>query len=174
MILELLLARCPESELIRDMSKEMDLEKTRFSLRQDPDKCILCGLCVRVCEEVIGANAICFSERGIHRKISTPFLELSDTCTGCGECAKICPTDAITLEYIDQNIMKRRKARIAIKCDGCVGFKTRACVNNCPSGALEAMTIEEFLSKNKRSINVELRELLKYSLGEAEIEGENA
>ena len=168
MILELLMARCPESQLIRDMAKEMGLEKTRFSFRQDPDKCILCGLCVRVCEEVIGANAICFSERGIHRKITTPFLELSDTCTGCGECAKICPTNAITLEYIDQNIMKKRKARVAIKCDGCAEFSNRACVSNCPTGALTTMSIEDFLSKNKGSINVELRELLKYSLGEEE------
>ena len=174
MILELLLARCPDSELIKDMAKEMGLEKTRFSLRHDPDKCILCGLCVRVCEEVIGASAICFSERGVHRRVSTPFLELSETCTGCGECAKICPTDAITLEYIDQNIMKKRKARVAIKCDGCAGFKSRACVDNCPTGALDAMSIEEFLTKNKGSINVELRELLKYSLGEAEAEEKNA
>ncbi|MGA1795711.1 MAG: 2Fe-2S iron-sulfur cluster-binding protein [bacterium] len=168
MILELLMARCPESELIRDMAREMGLEKSRFSPRHDPDKCILCGLCIRVCEEVIGANAICFSERGVRRRIGTPFMELSDTCTGCGECAKICPTDAITLEYIDNNIMKRRKARIAIKCDGCAEYSTRACVSNCPTGALQVMTIQKFLSKNKGSINVELRELLKYSLGEAE------
>ena len=174
MILELLMARCPESELIREMSEEMGLQKTRFTLNQNPDKCILCGLCVRVCEEVIGANAICFSERGIHRKISTPFLELSDNCTGCGECAKICPTNAITLEYIDKNIMKMKKARVAIKCDGCADFKNRACVSNCPTGALTTMSVEEFLVKNKGSINVELRELLKYSLGEAEAEEKNA
>ena len=174
MILELLMARCPDSELIRDMAKEAGLERTRFSLRQDADKCILCGLCVRVCEEIIGANAISFAQRGVHRKIGTPFMELSDTCTGCGECAKICPTDAITLEYIDQNIMKKRKARVAIKCDGCADFSNRACVTNCPTGALAAMSIEEFLSKNKGSINVELRELLKYSLGEAEAEEKNA
>jgi len=172
MILELLMARCPDAELIKEMAKDMGLEKTRFYLRSDPDSCILCGLCVRVCEEKIGANAISFSERGIYRKISTPFLEFSDKCTGCGECAKVCPTEAITLKYIDQHFMKpSKKIRVAIKCDGCKGYKNRACLNNCPTGALSAMSIEEFLSKNKGYINVELRELLKYSLGEDE-EGE--
>ncbi len=174
MILELLMARCPDSELIKNMAHEMGLEKPRFSLKREPDLCILCGLCVQVCEEVIGANSINFSERGIHKKISTPFLEFSETCTGCGECAKICPTGALSLKYIDQHIMqKEKKTRIAIKCDGCVGYKNRACVNNCPTGALAAMSIEEFLSKNKGSINVELWELLKYSLEETKEENKN-
>jgi len=163
MLLEILMARCPESKILKDMSEDLGLRKTRFKLNADPDKCILCGLCVRVCEEVVGVGALGFSQRGLHREISTPFLELSDICTGCGECAKICPTEAITLEYIDEKIRKKRRV-VAVKCDGCAGYDNRACVVNCPTGALEVMPIEEYLSKHKMSFNIELRELLKESL----------
>ncbi|MCI0468748.1 MAG: 2Fe-2S iron-sulfur cluster-binding protein [Nitrospirae bacterium] len=165
MLLELLMARCPDVGLLKDMAEEMGLKKTRFKLRANPDKCILCGLCVRVCEEKIGASAIGFSQRGLHREIGTPFMELSDSCTGCGECAKICPTEAITIEYIDSNIRKKRTT-VAVKCDGCAGYENRACVNNCPTGALKVMTIEDYLIHDKESFNIELRELLRYSLEE--------
>ena len=171
MLLELLMARCPEAKLIKEMGEELGLRKTRFKLNEDSDKCILCGLCVRICEEVVGVGAIGFSQRGLHREISTPFLELSDSCTGCGECAKICPTEAITLEYIDEKIRKERRV-VAVKCDGCAGYDNRACVINCPTGALEVMPIEDYLSKHKMSFNIELRELLKESL-EGGIGGEN-
>ncbi|MEW5803784.1 MAG: 2Fe-2S iron-sulfur cluster-binding protein [bacterium] len=168
MIFELLMARCPGSDVIENMAKDAGVAKSRFMLRNDPDACILCGLCVRVCEQNIGASAIGFVQRGINRRIGTPFLELTQACTGCGECAKICPTGAITLDYIDRNIRKKRQFKVAVKCDGCAGYSNRACVHNCPTGALKIMTIEDFISKNKGSINVELRELLKYSLEGAE------
>ena len=163
MLLELLMARCPEAKTLREMGEELGLRGTRFKLNVEPDKCILCGLCVRVCHEEVGAGAINFSQRGYYREISTPFLELSDACTGCGECAKICPTEAITLDYIDEKIRKKGKV-VAVKCDGCAGYENRACVVNCPTGALEVMPIEDYLSKHKMSFNIELRELLKESL----------
>ncbi|MGA1823725.1 MAG: 4Fe-4S dicluster domain-containing protein, partial [bacterium] len=83
----------------------------------------------------------------------------------CGECAKICPTEAITLEYIDENIRKTR-ATMAVKCDSCAGYKNRACITNCPTGALKVISIEEYLSKHKGSLNVELKELLRQSIEE--------
>lgn len=173
MILELLIARCPDSDVIENLAKEAGVEKGRFAIRHDPDKCILCGLCIRVCEQNVGASAIGFVQRGFQRRIGTPFMELTQTCTGCGECAKICPTGAITLDHIDQNVRKKRQVRVAVKCDSCAGYNNRACVHNCPTGALKVMTIEDFIAKNKGSISVELRELLKYSLEGAEGKGKN-
>ena len=67
------------------------------SIIRDPSKCILCGRCVRVCEEVQGVSAIDFAERGARTFISTAFntgLNLS-SCVNCGQCVVVCPTGAL-------------------------------------------------------------------------------
>jgi formate dehydrogenase major subunit len=64
---------------------------------RDLEKCILCGICVRTCEEIVGASAIDFSLRGVHTTISTfgdaPILE--SNCVSCGECVTNCPVGAL-------------------------------------------------------------------------------
>ncbi len=99
MLLELLLARCPDSEVIRDMAKEYGVEKTRLVEQTGNNKCILCASCARTCEEVVGVSAISLSRRGTERELTTPFSEdFSEACIGCGSCAYTCPTGAITME----------------------------------------------------------------------------
>ncbi len=97
-IMELLLARCPNAPAIQDMARQLGVEETPFKL--EDKKCILCALCVRACQEVVGVAAISLANRGVNRELTTPFYEPSEVCIGCGSCAYICPTEAIKFEDI--------------------------------------------------------------------------
>ncbi|HRZ20234.1 MAG TPA: [FeFe] hydrogenase, group A, partial [Bacteroidales bacterium] len=69
-----------------------------LSIVRDPDKCILCGRCVRVCEEVMDVSAIDYINRGSRSVIGTAFnkgLNVS-SCVNCGQCILVCPTGALS------------------------------------------------------------------------------
>lgn len=63
-------------------------------IERDMEKCILCGKCVRVCEEIQGVAAIDIANRGFVAKVSTPFEKDLD-CEFCGQCVSVCPTGAL-------------------------------------------------------------------------------
>ena len=123
-ILELLLANhcrdCTTCEnnskcKLQDLAKRYNIEGVRFPnhakstvnddtssvcITRDAGKCILCGDCVRMCNEIQNVGAIDFAYRGSNMIISTAFQKpLAETnCVGCGQCAAVCPTGAIVVK----------------------------------------------------------------------------
>jgi heterodisulfide reductase subunit A len=121
LIVELLLARCPEATLIRDLAAQYGIEEPRF-IKED-DTCILCGLCTRICEKM-GSSAISLTGRGIDMKVDTPFGFQSDVCLACGACAFVCPTGHITLDKIQAEVSKHDLKKIPSEYDmGLAGRK---------------------------------------------------
>ena len=97
-ILAMLRARAPESAEIADLCKQYGAPEYGRFLKQEPEqKCILCGLCVKACES-LGTGAISTVNRGVEKKVSTPFDDVSLVCVGCGSCAAVCPTGAIQVK----------------------------------------------------------------------------
>jgi NADP-reducing hydrogenase subunit HndD len=120
-IVELLLSNHPDDCLycprhgtcqLQDLSEELGVRARRLpgkkrrlprdisspSIVRDPDKCILCGKCVRACQEVQTVSAIDFTGRGSNARIDTAFgegMNLS-SCINCGQCIMVCPTGALT------------------------------------------------------------------------------
>jgi len=99
MIIELHLASCPQSKTIQDIAAAHGVRQQRF--RQEYEDCILCGLCVRMCEEQMMAKAIGFRGRGQDRSIGTPFDQTSDECRQCGGCMFVCPACSLRCTYTE-------------------------------------------------------------------------
>jgi NADH dehydrogenase/NADH:ubiquinone oxidoreductase subunit G len=93
-VVDLLLARCPDTPLIQEMAADYGVERSSFVPRAEADDCILCGLCTRVCDH-IGVSAIASVNRGWGREIAPPFHQAPPACIGCLACAEVCPTDCI-------------------------------------------------------------------------------
>jgi bidirectional [NiFe] hydrogenase diaphorase subunit len=94
-VLEMLLAECPASKEITRLAEEYGVQGTRFKTENPEEQCLLCGLCVRVCEEVVGVRAISFGSRGVSKQITTPYMIPNKACIACGSCVSVCPTGAM-------------------------------------------------------------------------------
>jgi bidirectional [NiFe] hydrogenase diaphorase subunit len=105
MLFELYLAQAPKSDRIKEMAARYGVTRTRFIRKIDPadplgNRCVLCGLCVRACHELMGAGTINYINRGAYTVVNTPFFAENPVCQGCGACARVCPTDAVRIEDI--------------------------------------------------------------------------
>lgn len=119
-VAELLLARCPDSEVIQDLAGKLGIDKPSFRLEEGNRKCILCALCTRVCQEVVGVSAISLVNRGVDRQMTTPFNDFSEACIGCGSCAYVCPTGAISMEDVgDTRIIDMPQVKMEFKLRKC-------------------------------------------------------
>lgn len=71
------------------------------SIVRDPNKCILCGCCVRACAELQGIGVLGFAHRGTDAIVTPAFnRNMAETdCVGCGQCRVVCPTGALTIRH---------------------------------------------------------------------------
>ncbi len=93
-VIDLLLARCPDTPLIIETAAALGVTETSYATNPEPNDCILCGLCTRVCDH-ISVSAIASTNRGWGREIAPPFNQPPPDCIGCLACAEVCPTDYI-------------------------------------------------------------------------------
>ena len=103
LIVEMLLARCPNVPVIKDLADQYGIKEPRF--KTEDDDCILCGLCTRICDRM-GSGAISLTGRGVEFKVDTPFHVQTEVCMACGACAFVCPTGHITTDKIKELITK--------------------------------------------------------------------
>lgn len=99
MIMELILARSSNVPEVQALAERLGVKEPRFP--KEEEGCILCGLCIKACEEVVGVSAIGFQSRGTARKAIAPFDDSAKACIGCGSCAYVCPTNYIKIEDKD-------------------------------------------------------------------------
>ena len=96
-VLDTLLARCPNSIVIQKLAREYGINEPSAPLRNNPDDCILCTTCVRVCKTVATAS-IAVVKRGDDKVIGTADGEPPRDCIGCAACANVCPTHNIKVD----------------------------------------------------------------------------
>ncbi len=99
------LAQAPESKTIQKLAARYHVNETPFTkkIRENDNlgnQCVLCGLCVRVCNDIIEKGVINYTGRGYYVRINTAYSLPDDICLGCKACAEVCPTGAVSFEDI--------------------------------------------------------------------------
>lgn len=89
-----------KTKRFRRLERNLPIDESSSLFIYDPNKCVLCGKCVWVCQDKLGIGAIGFTRRGFKRMVSTfqdkPIGET--TCGQCAECVKVCPVGSLTFK----------------------------------------------------------------------------
>ena len=97
---QLLYYKYPTTGVIRDAARELGVDV--LDAEAEGHDCILCGLCVKACREIVDVGALTFHDRGLGRDIDEPEIEFDpNLCIGCGACAYVCPTGYVKMESVD-------------------------------------------------------------------------
>jgi heterodisulfide reductase subunit A len=160
-ILEMLLAQAPDSKKLARFAAELGVTATPFT-KAKSGSCILCGVCVKTCNDLMGRGAINMFGRGARREVRPAYGELSDQCQVCGACDFVCPAGAIELSKVSSRSVKQHATAYnqylesrpnidfahpqavprapAIDRESCVHFKTGQCglcSTVCQAGAID-------------------------------------
>ncbi len=138
MVLELLLAKCPTVEILQELGAEYGADASRFAPPPPPegeeveeDRCILCGLCTRICGQRVKANAIAVNGRGHDSFVSGPYEQPSPDCIACGSCVSICPTGAA--KVYDRYNRLVIHPELTLASNSAIRFITKQMVPNAPT-----------------------------------------
>ena len=148
MLVELLLARCPNVKEVKELAASIGIARSRFKTIGNITDCVLCGRCVRVCNEIVGAKALGFIGRGNQRIVGTPWHLDTNACIACGVCTYVCPTGAMQMEAKTTEYWRKQmpgNERICrYACMGIISYK--ACPNNfeCSQCEVNQLFFEQF------------------------------
>jgi predicted molibdopterin-dependent oxidoreductase YjgC len=107
----------PEDVLPFDF-EPADRDRQSPVIIRDPGKCVVCGRCVRLCEEVQGVAALGFLGRGIETRVA-PFLDRPLDCEFCGQCVNACPVGALVAQPYASDVPVWQRRRVSTTCSFC-------------------------------------------------------
>lgn len=115
---ELLYFQYPATAAVRDIAEKLGVA-VKPAAKEGHD-CVLCGLCVRTCRDIVGVSALTFQDRGLGRDVEATKIEFkADKCIGCGSCSYLCPTGYVKLEDQDDKRVIWNKVFKMATCNVC-------------------------------------------------------